>query len=280
MEKIYGLSILTKEQESSFEKNGFLIIKDVLSNGEIKELLAVVDRIWKKYCSEGSSYLHMFDFFNKNQIFLELIDNNKILPLVLGLLGWNIYMFHAHLDINRPINRDGAPNLTWHRDNSRMNRDFKNGRYPLVALKVAYWLSDVSEEDRGNLYVIPGSHNWDYNQGQAIENHVLPNNAVPILVKPGTVLLFDSRIWHTRSNNFSQVTRKVLFLGYSYRWLRPRDNAKISSHLLKNASPIQRQLLIRDIDSSAYVPNDEDVPLKELHSKLYPDVSLSMEGDF
>ena len=280
MSRLYEGYTLTKDQETFFEKYGFFIMKNVLSDTEIKELLKAIEMIWRKYRSGDSDYLHMFDFFNKNPLFLNLVDHPKILPLILGLLGWNIYMYHAHLDVNSPIARDNAHGLTWHRDNSRMNHDFKGGRYPLVALKTAYWLSDVSEKDRGNLYVIPGSHKWDHSEGETIKKDILPSEAIPILAKSGTVLLFDSRIWHTRSNNLSQVTRKVLFLGYSYRWLRPRDDAKISPRLLKKASPIQRQLLTRNMGSDAYVPKDENVPLRALYYKLYPSVSLATAGDF
>jgi len=38
------------------------------------------------------------------------------------------------------------------------------------------------------------------------------------------------------------VPRKALFYGYSYRWLRPRDNMT-GNHLLDRCTPIQQQLL-------------------------------------
>lgn len=177
-------------------------------------------------------------------------------------------MFHSHLDINIPINRDNPPKLTWHRDNSRMNYDFRNGKYPLIAIKAGYWLSDVSKGDRGNLYVVPGSHRWDIIRGKNIRNDKLPRGAVPIKAKSGDVVLFDSRIWHARSNNFSEFTRKVIFIGYAYRWLRPRDDAKILPNLLKNANNNQKQLLNRNIGSDAYVP-EENISLKKLYLRLY-----------
>ena len=36
--------------------------------------------------------------------------------------------------------------------------------------------------------------------------------------------MFDRRIWHSASVNTNQYDRIVLFYGYSYRWLKPRDN--------------------------------------------------------
>lgn len=270
MNKKYNQHILTKKQEENFERDGFIIVENVLSKDKIEELLFSVDKIWKKHHSKNPDhYLHTFDFFNKNKIFIELIDCKKTLPIVLGLLGWNIYMYHAHLDINLPIKSENSPDMTWHRDNSRMNYDFKDGKYPLVALKIGYWLGDVSAEDRGNLYIIPGSHKWDFTRSKMIRNDKLPREAIPIKVKPGTIVIFDTRTWHSRSNNFSKVTRKVIFIGYAYRWLRPGDNVKVSFSILQKANKIQRQLLNRNIDSSAYVPKEEDVPLKELYYKLY-----------
>ena len=54
--------------------------------------------------------------------------------------------------------------------------------------------------------------------------NTLSNKAIPILAKSGDVVLFDRRIWHSASVNTNQYDRIVLFYGYSYRWLKPRDN--------------------------------------------------------
>ena len=59
------------------------------------------------------------------------------------------------------------------------------------------------------------------------------------------------------------VTRQVLFLGYSYRWLRPRDDMTVA-HYLPDADPIRRQLLGESPTGGfGYTsPSAEDVPLK------------------
>ena len=63
-----------------------------------------------------------------------------------------------------------------------------------------------------------------------------------VLVPPGGAVLFDRRIWHTSSANISAITRKVLFYGYSYRWLRPRDDQSFEG-LFAQCEPIRKQLL-------------------------------------
>lgn len=87
---------------------------------------------------------------------------------------------------------------------------------PRISLKAACFLTDTFEACRANLYVLHGSHL--YTKLHDVEA------GIPLLVKPGTAVFFDRRIFHASSPNTSTYTRKVLSYGYSYRWLRPRDD--------------------------------------------------------
>ena len=53
----------------------------------------------------------------------------------------------------------------------------------------------------------------------------------------GRALFFDRRLWHSASANYWDVPRRVLFYGYSYRWLRPRDDMTVD-HYLDKCDPI------------------------------------------
>jgi ectoine hydroxylase-related dioxygenase (phytanoyl-CoA dioxygenase family) len=84
-----------------------------------------------------------------------------------------------------------------------------------------------------------------------------------LLVKRGTAVLFDRRMWHSRGWNFSDLTRKVLFMGYSYRWLRGLDYNLMPPELLEKCDPIRRQLLGDGVNIKGWwQPTDADVPLK------------------
>ena len=75
-------------------------------------------------------------------------------------------------------------------------------------------------------------------------------------------VIFDRRLWHSRSANHSTLTRKVLFYGYGYRWIRPKDDMMVE-HLYEHLSPIRRQLLGDAVKNNGrYAPTEEDVPLK------------------
>ena len=54
-----------------------------------------------------------------------------------------------------------------------------------------------------------------------------PEGTVEITANPGDAFIFDRRLWHSRSTNLSTITRKMLFVGYTYRWIRPLDELHI-----------------------------------------------------
>jgi ectoine hydroxylase-related dioxygenase (phytanoyl-CoA dioxygenase family) len=130
-----------------------------------------------------------------------------------------------------------------------------------LSLKVAYFLSDVSVPDRGNFWIVPGSHLNDSLQLPA-DRQGQPEGAIPVCVKPGTAVFFDRRLWHSASPNWSDITRKVLFYGYGYRWIRTKDDMTVQS-LWDRCDPIRRQLLGAGVNCNGYYsPTDADVPLR------------------
>jgi ectoine hydroxylase-related dioxygenase (phytanoyl-CoA dioxygenase family) len=175
-----------------------------------------------------------------------LLDHPATFRLVWSVLGWNVHVYHSHIDVHPP-RPAGPPHWGWHQDGGRQNRELETDPRPRMSVKLAYWLSDVSQPDRGNLLVIPGSHrtNWLDGPARRSEPYPRPADAMPVLVNPGDALFFDRRLWHVRSDNASEVTRVAAFFGYTYRWVVCRDEVaqlpreRWWAHL----SPVQQQLL-------------------------------------
>ena len=65
-------------------------------------------------------------------------------------------------------------------------------------------------------------------------------------------MIFDRRLWHARGDNVSDRTRKVLFYGYTHRWIRPRDELSLDPDRLARLTPLRRQLLGFAEDTSDY----------------------------
>ena len=89
-----------------------------------------------------------------------------------------------------------------------------------------------------------------------------PEGSEPLCVRAGSAVVIDRRTWHSRSLNTSKLPRKVAWLGYSYRWLRPKDEMTVEQ-LYPRLDPIQRQILGDGLSANGvYDPHDDDVPLR------------------
>ena len=245
---------LTEAERTKFERDGFVVVENALPPSMVEGLIEAVDSV-----KAG------VDFIGKHDRFLELIDWHRTLPKVWGILGWNIHLYHTHITVTPPVPLEDRPSkkrLHWHQDSGRVNLDIETIPAPRISVKVGYFLTDVSEGGRGNFSVIPGSHLVDEVEYPAdgVSN---PPDALEVRVPAGTAVIFDRRIWHAGGWNFSDITRKVLFVGYSCRWFHPRD-AMTVSHYMDRCDPIQRQLLgSKTGNLGLTTPKNEDVPLRE-----------------
>ena len=256
---------LTESEQRTFNETGLLMVENALSSEQVVALTNALDRLYTQKVAEGNDptkALFYPNFIPDDPLFADLVDYEKILPKVWGLLGWNIYLYHAHMIVTPP---SGLPQddktFGWHQDSGRVNQEIECHPRPRLSLKVAYFLSDTSESGRGNFWVVPGSH-LDDTQERPTEGIGQPKGAVPVLAKPGTAVFFDRRLWHSASPNWSDVTRKVLFFGYGYRWIRTKDDMTVQS-LWEQSDPIRRQMLGWGVNANGfYTPTDADVPLR------------------
>jgi len=135
----------------------------------------------------------------------------------------------------------------------------------------------------GSLFVVPGSHRT---AGRPAWNRKTdrPFGMYELLVEAGTAVLFDNRLWHSTSPNYSARARKNLYLEYAQRWLRPFDYYFQDDAVYAAASPILKQLLGYDFTDieDGYVgyqePKDVDTPLwLWLADRGLPDIPLMTE---
>ena len=241
-------TMMTEEQREAFDRDGYLIIRNVLTSDEVAHYASVLDRKHAEGNGLGvDGSLHQLSAVTYAPELAGLIDHPKAFPLVWSILGWNAHIYHSHFDVHPPIKVEKPWRWEWHQDGGRQNREIETDPRPRLSVKLAYWLSDVSETGRGNLMVIPGSHKTNLLPGppNRTTEWPTPEGAIEVQVGPGDVVFFDRRIWHARSNNYSDITRKVVFLGYTYRWIAIRDEILDlpNQPWWNDLNPVQQQLL-------------------------------------
>lgn len=237
--------------QARFRRQGYLIIPGALSDDEVAHYTEELDRVHAREREAKrlgpADSMHLLSATANAPAFAALLDHPRTFPLVWSILGWNIHVYHSHLDVHPPITEQMPYRWEWHQDGGRQNVELETDPRPRLSVKVAYWLSDVSKPGRGNFTLIPGSHRTNWLEGpprRDIEWPV-PADAIEVCVRPGDAVVFDRRIWHARTNNYSAITRRAAFFGYTYRWIAIRDEVEsvFRTNWYEDLSPVQQQLL-------------------------------------
>ncbi|MEP6477504.1 MAG: phytanoyl-CoA dioxygenase family protein [Actinomycetota bacterium] len=261
---------ITVAQRASFDRDGYLVVPGALSSDEIARLREAMEREWWRHRDmppvRGAEALHLLAFVGSDEAFLELVDHPVTFPIVVDLLGWNIFMYHCHLDVHPPQDAEPQVRWMWHQDGGRQNLELETEPRPRMSVKVAYFLSDCREPGRGNLRVIPGSHRWNTLPRLVDGGTADPEGAVPVLAGPGDAVMFDRRLWHMRSPNLSDLTRRALFTAYTYRWVRARDDLHVRPELFAEITPVRAQLLGAGSEGAIgyWMPSSQDAPLRQV----------------
>ncbi|OAS22108.1 phytanoyl-CoA dioxygenase family protein [Paenibacillus oryzisoli] len=251
-----------------FNEDGYLILPGILSEDKVNRLNAAIDRIVAEE-PESLAY-NIYNSVERDDEIAALIDEPSLLPLMVNLLGFNIQLHISHLTIRKPnpndVKTESHSFINWHQDGPHPQFPQQNGITSTYYIKTCYILSDMSQPDRGNTKVIPGSHNKPFHP-ESQDVNGLVSGEIQVCGKPGDVFIFPQNLWHAGAPNRSEFTRRQLFLGYSPIWMRPIDYRNASDRLLENASPERKQLLgVIDIDPfKYYVPQESMVPLKGLY---------------
>ena len=257
---------MTPEQQRAFDEDGFVILENFLTSAELTRLSDAADeivaRIQKEQDLPPETHFQVRNALAQHDAFLDLIDHPRMLPLVVDAIGWNIQIRTTHLDYRPPYPADlqagatgtgngadqqaGYRNVIWHPDLASpeiFQAPSLDGRLPFMEIKVFYPLFDMTESGCGNLWLAPGSHQRPPADLHAMNRQVPAEQALELRLPAGSAVLWRTATWHCVGPNQSQKTRKIMHIGYHYRWLRPTDYIQQDPELLARCSPIRQQLL-------------------------------------
>lgn len=143
----------------------------------------------------------------------ELVMN----PLVLGVVR-NILSHSSvtQLGATEMISlKPGAPAQQIHQD----ELTFDGFPFPddyIVSCNSLWAVTDCTEEN-GATRVVPGSHARP-RQEYSMED------TLPAEMTSGSVLIFNSKLWHAGGNNRSNAVRRVQAINYAVGWVRQEEN--------------------------------------------------------
>jgi ectoine hydroxylase-related dioxygenase (phytanoyl-CoA dioxygenase family) len=270
---------LTNEERTAWDRDGYLVIEDAVPPDLVKRVCDAIDVAVAPRVAERHN---VADILGKDEFFLHLAELPTVLPKILGLLGANVTLNHSHFTVTPPESSDPTKPFRygWHRDSAVMHIDLSLGPLPLVATKVAFYLTDLLAAGHGATYVMPGSHKVG---GPLPDAMLTPQevDAKPLVFRAGTAVVYDGRLLHSlRSPNTAPTVRKAVFIQYAYRWLAPVDDMTVARYR-EGCSPERAQLLgflggTRALlgntgRSSKYYPTSDELPLLDIIRRRFGD---------
>jgi ectoine hydroxylase-related dioxygenase (phytanoyl-CoA dioxygenase family) len=180
--------------------------------------------------------------FNLDDAFMEVLAPPTLFPLVVRILGPNIHMMSSQLVYQHPNQPAQDDNGGWHRDLIGSSEDLGYDATPRMALRVGYYLTDVSEPGSGVTLFVPGSHRLRAMLALKAGSRD-PETFVRPRVRPGDAVIWENRTFHAPERNTSANVRKAVMVQYGYRWVRPVDYRTHPPKLLARCDPVARQLL-------------------------------------
>lgn len=267
---------LLAEERARFESDGFLVLPNVLSANELEALSGAMDE-WSQYMGgvpEGTTW-HGMTFDKRHDMplrhvaLVKLLVHPRVFGKIVGILGWNIYCYHAHAMFTRASSSADAE-LTepsgdhWHQDSGRVNADVEGEPRPRLSVKASFFLTDTTQPDGPQFWAVPGSHLNNSIANVHAGATEQPPGATRIPVPAGSVVIIDRRLWHAGPLGEQPYprSRKVLFYGFGPRWMRPKDSMATERLLEHVHDPVLRQLLgDTPTYNGLYSPTARDAPL-------------------
>jgi ectoine hydroxylase-related dioxygenase (phytanoyl-CoA dioxygenase family) len=105
------------------------------------------------------------------------------------------------------------------------------------------------EEGMGVTELVPGSHLWPaprfkYDEATGKAETMETAQAVPMICKAGSALIFESRTWHYQGRSTSDKTRLSILNGYCMHFIRAQDNyaASLRDDVYDGMSEAERKM--------------------------------------
>ena len=222
--------MLTHTQKDAFERDGFLVLENIIP----LELIHAMRDAGEKMAAEDEPQTSRRTWHERavlrRPIFRKLLDVTELIEAERDLLGDDVQLLALDLLLVRPL----SGNTGWHRDVSFLCNK-------TLSINTAIYLQDMTPE-LGLLYVWPGSHRRD---DWVVKDNQCPE-AIPVQVKAGAAVLFDAALWHTGDKNTSpDKNRLAIFPFFGKYFVKRMDDyftQPLPAELLHTKDPLKRQL--------------------------------------
>ena len=248
----------SQKQREAFDRDGYLILENALTTEEVHHYRKVLEDVAVQHpnYTPGKPFTPWSGVAHLHPVLTAVIDHPRHVGSAYDLYGELLKLHNSQFFLRPP----GISNTKWHNDGARAVPYRVYAPSLPLHLKVAYWLTDLPEEQMGNLVISPGSH-----KSQHFPAYTKPLNVpgqIAVCVPAGTLMLMNGNLFHTVQDNVSEVTRCNLFYTYCPSWVCEADRFFCDEAWLATLTREQRIIMRSYKDPYARTkPPAEDFPL-------------------
>jgi len=221
---------------SHLELEGYCIIDEVIPSNEVAGVRDNVFAAFEAQSAAAAAHAHkvrgqghrlggagvqaVTGLLNLDQSVAPYLADDRIISAVEGLFG----PYCRITNVSAMVNNAGNDRGYWHSDwpYNQTNASHIPAPYADQPIKLSsIWMLTEFSPHTGGTLVIPGSQKMRTNpSGGDCHDREAPHAAeMQISGAPGSVMLFDSRLWHSVTTNNSDGPRIALNVGYAPWWL-------------------------------------------------------------
>jgi len=205
-----------------FEEQGYCVLRGVYAPALVERALALTNQ-WHARLEPGVAAKQpglekdqtiIYNLQNKDPFFLEMLFHSEAVAAILTHLLNDPWFKAIPADdpnyiLRSFVARSSRAKLAMHLD------AFVPGADAFVTSAQASIALEDHDEESGCMVVVPGSHrSAEYTTPDAYDE------AIPVVARPGDVVVFDGRLWHGTRPNTSGHTRWALIFGMVRWWMK------------------------------------------------------------
>lgn len=235
-----NISVSLEDFKSQMDENGFFIFHNLFPQSFVTKMVLDVENAYKicraiqiKNKVDKDTEFTLHHLIGQGESFLEFIE--MIEPL-------NVF-FESYFEGKYILNSfGGAINTARSRSYAhRVHRDIRtfSGNLPLM-LNTLFMLDDFTEKN-GSTYLLPGSHK---SAPLPVPEH-FEKHKVQAIAKAGSLLVFNSNVWHRGDDNNTDVSRRSVTPMFSKPFMKQQyDYCRFLGYdKVVNMSSFTKQLL-------------------------------------
>ena len=230
---------INDETRALFDRDGYVMFRNVLDSDLIKEASDHVDWLLQKHPELRGEQLH-HNLMTHDPFWVRLISDPRLLDIAQQFIGPDIALFASHYISKPPLT---GQEVLWHQD---------GGYWPLEPMNVVtLWLAvDRADQENGCMRVIPGTHKLELfemldasSKGAVLDRETPPefvdeSEAVDIVLDPGEVEVHHPNIIHGSHANRSPRRRCGLTIRYIPTSTKILTDSQWPSAFLLRGNPV------------------------------------------